>query len=310
MSEARIIALATLPMLAGLLWLAGLRRPDGTVEYAQTAARSTAASPSEHAQAERDDGYAGVIVAGYTAEIGTEVGGSVLQVAAGVGTRVQEGDPLLRIDLGSSGDDLRMARARLEQQHSAVARAEAELAEASDLVDRLATVESGVSDRALVAARTREQQARAALDEARAGLGIHEADIGQHVSRGKKHVIRAPFDGLVVARFIDPGGLVVPGQVVARVITEDYFVRFAMAPQDARARSAGFRVQVVVPGAPAPVPGVVSDIQPEIDAAAQLVFARARLDLQAADAGFVIPGARVRVRPLAAGDAASAGKGK
>jgi RND family efflux transporter MFP subunit len=299
MSEGRIIVLATLPMLAGLVWLLSLRRPDGTVRYVDAAARSAAIDAAPGTSA-RLDGYAGVIVSGYTAEVGTEVGGSVTEAAASVGARVRAGDPLLRIDPGSSGEDLRMARARLEQQHSAVARAQAELAEASDLVKRLETIASGVSDRSLVAARTREQQARAALNEAQAGLGIHEADIGQQVSRSKKHVIRAPFDGLVVARFVDPGGLVVPGQVVVRVITDDYFVRFAMTPEDARARSSGFHVHVEVPGATAPIAGVVSDIQPEIDASAQMVFARARLELGPTDIGFVIPGVRVQVRPAPA----------
>ena len=307
MSEGRIIVLATLPMLAGLVWLVGLRRPDGTVRYVDAAVHAGAANGAAAARAQLDHGYAGVIVAGYTAEVGTEVGGSVTEVAAGVGTRVRTGDPLLRVNPGSSGEELRMARARLEQQRSAVERARAELAEASDLVKRLETVASGVSDLSLVTARTREQQARAALDEAQAGLGIHEADIGQQISRSKKHVIRAPFDGIVVARFVDPGGLVVPGQVVARVITDDYFVRFAMRPEEARARSAGFRVHVDVPGAPAPVTGVVSDIQPEIDASAQMVFARARLELGAADAGFVIPGVRVHVRPLAVSAAGGGG---
>lgn len=308
MSEGRIIVLATLPLLAGLLWLSGLRRAERAVRYVEPSAMSAAQGAARAASALPPSGYSGVIVSGYTADVGTEVGGSVTEVSAGVGTRVRAGDPLLRIDPGSSGDGLRMARAKLEQQQSAVARAQAELAEASDLVQRLQAIESGVSDRALVAARTREQQTRAALDEARAGLGVHEADIGQQVSQGKKHVIRAPFEGQVVARYVDPGGLVVPGQVVARVITSDYFVRFAMEPHDARTRSAGFRVHVDVPGARAPLTGVVSDIQPEIDAAAQMVFARARLELGQGDAGFVIPGVRVRVRP-AAGAGAEAGGG-
>jgi RND family efflux transporter MFP subunit len=305
MSEGRIIVLATLPLIAGLMWLAGQRRPAHTVRYVEPAARSAAATAVEDARALAQQSYSGVIVSGYTADVGTEVGGSVTEVSAGVGARVSAGDPLLRIDPGSSGGDLVMARAKLEQQRSSVARAQAELTEASDLVRRLSAIAGGVSDLTLVAARTREQQASAALEEARAGLGIHEADIGQQVSRGKKHVIRAPFEGLVVARYVDPGGLVVPGQVVARVITSDYFVRFAMEPEEARRKGAGFRVQVDVPGAPAPLAGVVSDIQPEIDAAAQMVFARARLELQQADAGFVIPGVRVRVR--AARDAVSGG---
>lgn len=297
MSEGRIIVLATLPMLAGALWLAALRRPEVSVRYDEPV-RPNAAKDGKRVQPQADGGYLGVIVAGYSAEVGTEVGGSVAEVSASVGTRVREGDPLLRVDLGSSGEDLRMARAKLEQQRASVARARAELGEASDLVRRLQSIESGVSDRAVVAARAKEQQAKAALSEAQAGLGVHEASIGQQLSRSKKHVIRAPFDGVVVARFVDPGALVVPGQVVARVITLDSFVRFAMPAADARAQRAGYRVSVEVPGARAVLVGVVSDVQPEVDAAAQMVFARARLDIPEDERALAIPGVRVRVRPL------------
>ena len=187
---------------------------------------------------------------------------------------------------------MRAARAKLEQQRSAVARAAAELTEASDLVTRLEAVQSGVSDRQMLAARAREQQAQAALHEAQAGIGVHEADVGQQVSRSQKFVIRAPFDGIVVERFVDPGALVLPGQVVARVINGDYYVRFAMPPDATRAQLVGQRVRVEL--GERELGGAVSDVQPEVDSASQLVFARAKLDATA-DAAAIIPGARVRV---------------
>jgi RND family efflux transporter MFP subunit len=300
MSEGRIILLGTLPLIAGALWLGGLRRPEVTVRYEAAAGHAGSAASDRAFDAEARHGYPGVIVSGYTAEVGTEVSGTVAEVSAGVGARVREGDPLLRIDPGSSGDDLRMARAKLDQQRSAIARAQAEVAEASDLVQRLESIASGVSDRQLVAARAKEQQAKAALAEAQAGMGVHEADVGQRLSRSKKHVIRAPFDGVVVARFVDPGALVVPGQVVARVITEDYFVRFAMSAEEARAKRAGFAVEVDVPGAERVLAGVVSDVQPEVDPAAQLVFARARLEVGDGERKVVLPGVRVQVTPAPA----------
>jgi len=299
MNEARILALAALPLLAGTGWLLGLRRPEPSVRYVEPPAAAATAAIASHAE-QVESSYPGVIVSGYTADVGSEVSGSVAEVWAGVGLRVRQGDPLLRVDAGTSGQDVQVARAKLEQQRSAVARAQAELGEASDLLKRIETIESGVSEAALFAARSREQQARAALQEIQAGLAIHEADIGQQVSRSKKHVIRAPFDGIVVARFVDPGALLVPGQVVVRVITSDYFVRFAMPPEHARARSSGFAVRVEVPGLRTALAGTVSDIQPEIDPAAQLVFARARLDVGGADSGLLLPGARVHVRAVQA----------
>jgi RND family efflux transporter MFP subunit len=300
MGEGRIMMLALLPLIAGGAWLLSLREPRAMpVPVARASAASAPAPAVPGASADADD-YLGVIVAGYSAEVGTEVGGSVEDVSVLVGSRVKQGDPLLRVAPGVAGDGLRAARAKLEQQRSEVKRAEAELVEAGDLLTRLQSIQAGVSERQLVAARTREQQARAALDQAKAGIGVNEADLGQELTRSGKHTIRAPFDGLVVARFVDPGALVMPGQVVARVITEDYFVRYALPPEAARAQHVGSAVTVDLAGAHAPLRGEVSDVQPEVDSAAQLVFARARLAIDPADAASVIPGMRVRVRALAA----------
>lgn len=304
MSEARIMLFALLPLLGGGGWLLALREPTAVraARGVQEPARARAGSPaSSLVLGMPPDGgsFPGVIVAGYSAEVGSEVGGGVEEVFAQVGARVKEGEPLLRVAPGVANDGLRAARAKLEQQRSAVKRAEVDLVEAGDLLTRLQSIQAGVSDRALVAARAREQQARAALDQAKAGASVTEADLGQELTRSGKHTIRAPFDGIVVARFVDPGALVVPGQMVVRVITDDYYVRFALSPEAAREQRVGSAVSVELSGDPAALHAEVSDIQPEVDSAAQLVFARARLQVDPARAPRVIPGMRVRVRPAA-----------
>ncbi len=297
MSEGRILIVGVIPLLAGALWLVGLRRPDAVAPpQGGVRASSTARDPALADDSTRAlQGFLGVVVAGYSADVGAEVSGGVTEVFASVGARVKQGDVLLRVDPGIASDDLRASRARLDQQRSEITSAESELAEASDLVKRLESMAAGVSDRQLVAARARELQARAAVAQARAGLSVEQAALGQQVTRSGKHTIRAPFDGIVVERFVDPGGLVVPGQVVARVITDDYYVRFALPPEAARARHAGERVRVELPDGAEPVHGVVSDLQPEVDSAAQFVFARARLEVTEGTRRAVLPGVRVRV---------------
>lgn len=297
MTESRIALLATLPMLIGAALVLALRRPPLTValgvEGPQAAAAAKIDGPGEAAA------YPGVIVSGYTADVGAEIAGSVVEVMARTGMRVRAGEPLLRIDPKTTGDEVRLAQARLEQQRSAVERANAELAEASDLLTRLRAITDGVSERDLVAAQTREQKARAFVAEAKAGLGMTEAELGRQRTRSEKLVIRAPFEGVVVALYADPGDVVVSAQVVARVITEDYYVRFAMPPDDTRARAPGLPLEVRLPTG-ARLAAKVTDVQPEVDAAAQLVFARARID-RSGEAAHVelIPGTQVAVRAAA-----------
>ena len=118
--------LAALPMLFGAVWLVGLRRPEGSNEPARAhaaAARAVSASAADH----EDGAWLGVIVAGYSTDVGAEVSGSVHEVWVTVGAHVKAGAQLLRIDASATDGDLRAARAKLEQQRSAVERAEADL---------------------------------------------------------------------------------------------------------------------------------------------------------------------------------------
>lgn len=294
MTESRIALLATLPMLIGAALVLALRRPPLATEIA---AEGPAHAAAEQQEAEKEAApYPGVIVSGYTADVGSEVAGGVVEVMARTGVRVRAGDPLLRVDPKAAGDEMRLAQARLEQQRSAVERANAELAEATDLLTRLRSITDGVSERELVAVKAREQKARAAVSEAKAGLGMTEAELGRQRTRSDKLVIRAPFEGMVVALYADPGDVVGPGQVVARVITEDFYVRFAMPPDDTSARAPGLELAVRLPTGVS-LSAQVTDVQPEVDAAAQLVFARARID-RSGPAGSVqlIPGTQVQVR--------------
>lgn len=293
MTESRIALLATLPMLIGAALVLALRRPPLTTTLDQ-------AAPQHAVQAEADGPsevapYPGVIVSGYTADVGAEIAGGVVEVLARTGVRVRAGDPLLRIDPKTAGDDVRMAQARLEQQRSAVERASAELAESSDLLSRLRSIKDGISERDLVAAQAREQKARALVAEAKAGLGMTQAELGRQRTRSDKLVIRAPFEGMVVALYADPGDVVGAGQVVARVITEDFYVRFAMPPEDTRARAPGLSLAVRLPTGVS-LNAEITDVQPEVDAAAQLVFARARIAKSDATDVELIPGTQVEVR--------------
>src|SRR5690349_11172373 len=78
MSEGRIMLLAALPLLCGGAWMLGLRRPETAFAAAAQHGSATVAKqpPSGNPPGEGAHDYLGVIVAGYTADVGAEVGGS------------------------------------------------------------------------------------------------------------------------------------------------------------------------------------------------------------------------------------------
>ena len=188
MSEGRVVMLATLPMLFGAVWLVGLRRPEGSNEPARAhaaAARAVSVSAADH----EDGAWLGVIVAGYSADVGAEVSGSV-QRGLGHGRRARQGRR-------AAAAHRRRARAtetcapRAPSSSSSAPRLRAPKPTWQKPRPRHAPVvdRRRRSDRVRCWQRARASNKRkAALREAQAGIGVHEADIGQQVTRNQKYI--------------------------------------------------------------------------------------------------------------------------
>lgn len=298
MQERWFVSLGFLPMVAGAVALLLLRRPAETEASARGAsvaeAKRAAQAPAQAAAGEAG-GYLGVVVAGHTADLGAELGGSVVRVFVHEGQSVRAGESLVYIDPEAASSDARMAEAELAQQLSVVARAQAQHDEAADILARALSLGSGVAEQTVVAARARAASTAASLQEARAGLDVGKARIRREQGKVRKHLITAPFAGIVVALRVDPGDVVAPGQVVARVISEDTYVRFAVPAEAKAAQTLGTRVHARPAGQSTGPSAVVSEVLPEVDAASGLVFVRAQLQLDAAADKASLVGTRVNV---------------
>jgi RND family efflux transporter MFP subunit len=139
------------------------------------------------------------------------------------GDTVRRGDLLVRFDIPALGADAASRRAEVERAEARLKTAIAARARAHDLFDR------GVAARREVEDADREQaDAEAALAEARAGREAAGA-------LSDRAIVRAPFAGVVVGRFHDPGDLVEPSasDAVLRVIDPDRLeVAAAITVQD------------------------------------------------------------------------------
>jgi multidrug efflux pump subunit AcrA (membrane-fusion protein) len=126
MQERSYVALGFVPMVVGLVALGVMRRPEAVVARASIAAVSDASAEDVDSLDDAADTMLGVIVAGHTADLGAEIGGSVVKVFVREGARVREGDPLVYIDSAAATSEARMAQAELAQQMSALSRARAD----------------------------------------------------------------------------------------------------------------------------------------------------------------------------------------
>ncbi len=286
MSDRTVIALATVPMISGALLLVALQRvPPVRVNASAKAGSAHAVNAAAEAPP-----WLGVVVAGHTAELAAENEGRVEKVLVGAGSHVKKGTPILQVDLGDASHAEALAEAELSQRKSEVARAEATYEDARAKRERLEAGGSWVSARELEAARAEERAAKADVSAARAGVNAGRARKAQSKQRARSFTVEAPFDGVLVSCDVDPGDSVAAGQVLARVITDDRQVRFAF-PREQLPTTDDMEVVMTLPNGVAKAK--VENIQPEVDPAAQLIFATAK---PPAGTPPLLPGTRVEVR--------------
>lgn len=155
----------------------------------------------------------GFVVAPTSVVLMSDIGGQVARVDVEVGTRLKTGDPVLHLDqsdaklaVGLAHESYRLAKAQLRS-------ARADFAAAEGPLQRLETLEArGVGKRAeledarldLAVRANAIAIAQSQVETARLTLERAERDLD-------KHILRAPFDAVVVALPAAPGMMVASG---------------------------------------------------------------------------------------------------
>lgn len=134
------------------------------------------------------------------AQIGAEISAPIEAVAVQVGDRVRRGDPLVRLDC----TDYRLAQ---RQADAALAGSRAQLRLAEYRLERARALarSSNVSEELLV-------QREVELDALQAEILAREAALAAARENVARCDLKAPFDGVVVARMAQVGELAVPGK--------------------------------------------------------------------------------------------------
>lgn len=146
--------------------------------------------------------FSGVVEAADTSSVSFEVPGNVQKVNVDVGERISKGQVLAVLDEQTF-------RFNMEAAQAAVGRAEVELRDALNDLERLRRIAErdvgAVSQRALEQADATYNSARKNLSYNRSRLDLARRDL-------ERTELRAPFDGVVAARHVDPFQQVAVGQ--------------------------------------------------------------------------------------------------
>jgi membrane fusion protein, multidrug efflux system len=140
------------------------------------------------------------------AQVAADTAGKVIEAPVERGSLVKQGDILVKVDG-------RTAELSLNEAEASVALAQAKLALAKNEAERNAPL---VKTKAIAEADFRKLEADQAAREADLAAAVARRDLARKTLSDS--VIRAPFAGLVVERFVQPGEYVKADTRIARVV--------------------------------------------------------------------------------------------
>ena len=200
-------AAAVLGLILMLLYLEGAigghKVQPGHAPADQASAAGAATGLGEERQVDDVVDWPGTVTARLSAEVAPTVLARVLEVRVQAGSAVRRGDVIAVLDARDLTARRQQAEAAQAAADAQARQAAADLGRARQLFDKQALTRQDLDAAEARAATATAQaaQARDALTEARVRLG--ETDV------------RAPFDGVVAARHLDPGDTAGPGAPVA-----------------------------------------------------------------------------------------------
>jgi RND family efflux transporter MFP subunit len=291
--------LSSLLVLALLATAAGCDRRNVTAELPPAAAPRPAApvAPPSPAPAPHQ-GWIGVLVARESVDVKADSQGRLQAMQVSIGDSVKKGDPIATLDTSLAAQDLEMARSVLRGSQADERRAKDELAEAVARNDRRQKNPDFFSKEDLAQAELQAKTAASSYEVARSHAAEQATRVRQLETSLSRNQIRAPFDGRVAERFVDPGAVVTPGTALVRLISAgDLLVRAAVPPEEARRLKEGDAVHVTVRTLGLQIAGTLQRIAPEVDAASQMVLVEIHLAPTPAIEGRLQTGLVVDVAP-------------
>jgi len=209
--------------------------------------------------------YTGRVEAVLDSPIGFEIGGQLAGVLVDEGDTVSRHSVLARLDTARLEAGGREASAGLDQVRAELALARSTLARTRDAIEY-----KGVSQQQLDEAEQRLSALVAAERVAAAKLDRIDVDIA-------KSSLVAPFDGVIIARFADPGQVLATGQPLLQIQSSAApEVRIGVAPEAARSLQVGGSYRLLIGGANHGA--TLLAVIPRRDEAARTVDARFALD--------------------------------
>ncbi len=155
----------------------------------------------------------GTVRATQSAQLASQVMGTITRVNVHEGDAVRRGQVLITIDEAQSRAAYQSANAGLQASQQAIAAADADYALAESTMQRYQMLydKKSVSPQEYDEVKTKLAAAKARRDAAHANSTQAEAAVSEANTAVGFTKIRAPFDGLIIAKLADAGAMAAPG---------------------------------------------------------------------------------------------------
>ena len=223
----------------------------------------------------------GTVQAARSSQLSSQVMGTITEVRVHEGDRVKTGEVLVLIDDAQAKASLDSAHAAKAAAQQEVLAADTELGLADSTLKRYQSLydKKSVSPQEFDEVKTRDQAATARRDLARAGLAQAKAAVAQARTALEYTRVRAPFDGVIVDRKLDPGAMASPGLAILTV--EDvtrYRLEASVNENDLRFVHPGQRTPVSIDAlGNGDLQGRVSEIVPAADVSSRTFVVKVEL---------------------------------
>jgi HlyD family secretion protein len=238
----------------------------------------------------------GTIVARDEAAAGTDLNGMIVTALnADIGDTVKKGDVLAVLDRSMLDTQLTQMQATRAQGEASVAQMDSQMADARVAVkqagealqraDALKKKNVGTqaeldnAENAAASAKAKLDSAGKAMAATQAQLAVIDAQIKGIQVQIDKTEVRAPADGLVLARAATMGGIVSPtsGPLFRLAIGAEFELEASIAETALPRLAAGMKAEVSLPGIDHKIAGTIRRIAPEVDMKSRLGLIRIAL---------------------------------
>ncbi len=199
-----IIAVVLLLLCAAIFWF--WRNYKGAASVRTIAAMEAGAGPQTVLNA------SGYVTAQRQATVASKITGQMIEIHFEEGQKVNKGDILARVDPSNIQTGLALAEAQLKVAQVGLTETKTQLDQAERDLNRAHSLATNdvVSPAEVERAQAQQDMLRARMDRLRAEITVAERQIATWQQQLEDTIIRAPFDGVVVAKSAQPGEIISP----------------------------------------------------------------------------------------------------